>query len=224
MHGTLRTATLALLGALFGCGTPAPEEGPWFCAVQGADHDDALKLMERRMGPRTPGAARAVLEGTRWRGCWGNAALVLGASAVPEAEALVSGAIDRVAADPRSDLEADALLAALGLTVRSSDEARRIEAVVGALVQRADPRWWAARAPSSDTAPAETRAQAETRARAALFGLAYSGTQRAATALEALRDAPPGAPDFNPPSADVFSAALRQNRLYRRQPPGAIAR
>ncbi len=225
----LRMLMLLTLAAptLAGCGPPVPDEAPWFCAVQGSDHDDALKLMQRRSGTRTAGAARAVLGDARWRGCWGNAALVLGAAAPAGAEDLLVEAIDRVAADATSDLEADALLAGLGLTVRSTDDVARIERVVAALVERADPHWWHGRGPAveGDGSPGTAvRARAEVRARAAVFGLAYSGTQRAARALEALRSAPPGPPTFDATPDDVFSHALRQNRRWYRQTPGSIGR
>lgn len=216
-----------LLAALMaGCGNqPVPDEAPWFCAVQGADFDDALRLMQRRSDERTPNAARSVLSSAVWRGCWGNAALALGAVGDPKAEALLLAAIDTVAARAESDLEADALLAGLGLSVRLSDDPARIEAVVAALVERADPAWWHTRgAEDGAGSPAARRLRAETRARAALFGLAWSGTRRAGEALEKLRAAPPGPPMFEPTAADVFSAYIRQNRLYLRQPPGSVGR
>lgn len=220
----LAPVTLALL--TLGCGAhPVPDEAPWFCAVQGADFDDALRLMQRRSDARTPKAARGVLSTDDWRGCWGNAALVLGAHGDPHAEPLLLEAIERVAAQSESDLEADALLAGLGLAVRQSDDTARIEAVVAALTERADPGWWHTRRVTDEsTPPSARRRRSEIRARAALFGLAWSGTRRAGSALEALRRSPPGPPAFDATPGDVFSAYIRQNRRYHRQPPGAIAR
>lgn len=219
-----RALALAACAAMLGCPDPVPDVAPWFCEVQGVDADDALRLMQRRQGPRTPGAARAVLTADAWRGCWGNAALALGAAAPEGAEALLLDRVDRIAAAPGSPLEADALLAGLALTVRQSDDGARIAAVVDALVERADPTWWAARHPDDAQRPADRRRSAEIRARAALFALAYSGTRRAAAALETLRAAPPGTPTHAPPEPAVFADLVRRNRLWHRQPPGQIGR
>lgn len=219
---------LVLAALVPGCGASSVAgEQPWFCQVQGTDADDTVRLMQRRATDRSPAAAARVLETDDWRGCWGNAALLLGAhgpSADPAADpAVILARADELAHEPQSDhsvLELDAILAGYALSARQSRDPKRVEQVVSALVARADPAWWLARDPTDHARRDEGPRIARIRARSALIALAWSGTRPAERALVALRDDPGITDRIGDDARTLLSDLIRECRAALDQPPG----
>lgn len=217
-----RTALVVFALALTagaGCsGSSVAGEEPWFCALQGVDHADTVRLMARRMSERSPSAARRVLQTDDWRGCWGNASLLLGAQGAALDPVVFADRVDDLAAGRVSDLsvlQVDAVLAGYGLAIRGETDPARIERVVADLVERSAPEWWLERDRQGSLDARDRRAGI--RARAALFALAWSGTRAAEQALDTLRAHPRLYADDA--GQRLLSDLIRRNRERIGQPP-----
>lgn len=217
---TIVTLTVVALG-ITGCGgSSVADEEPWFCGLQGVDHADTVRLMTRRMTDRSPSAARRVLQTDDWRGCWGNASLLLGAQGAALDPVVFADRVEDLAAGRVSNLsvlQVDAVLAGYGLALRSESDPARIERVIADLVERSAPEWWLERDRGGSIE--ERHKRAGIRARGALFGLAWSGTRAAEQALVALREHPRLYADET--GQRLLSDLIRRNRERIGQPPAA---
>ena len=201
------------LGAASCAGGPVADEQPWFCRATGTDPEALLPLLRRRLVQTSGHAAAQVLRTDDWRGCWGNAALVLAMTAHPKAGRLIARRVDDVArasrdAVPLGDL--GLLLYGWAGTARDADAAA-ISSTVDALAERANHQWWLERYPDGERLAART-GHAHDRARSALRALAFTGCRAAEAVLVGLRDAPESANQLDPDSRAELGQLITRNR------------